>query len=44
MDTANTAPFHTLDPIRGDLIEAVLDANHEPDATDAWMEVIALDP
>ena len=44
MDTANTAPFHTLDPIRGDMIEAVLEANEDPASTDAWSEVIGLDP
>jgi hypothetical protein len=44
MDTASTAPFHTLDPIRGDLIEAVLEAIHAPTSTEAWEEVIALDP
>ena len=44
MDTANTAPFHTLDPIRGDLIEAVLEANEVPESSDAWSEVISLDP
>ena len=32
MDTASTAPFHTLDPIRGDLIEAVLDAIDAPNS------------
>lgn len=44
MDTANTAPFHTLDPIRGDLVEAVLEANEDPDSNDAWSGVIGLDP
>ena len=44
MDTASTAPFHTLDPIRGDLIEAVLEAIDAPISTDAWQGVIALDP
>ncbi len=44
MDTANTAPFHTLDPIRGDLIEAVLEANEDPASNAAWSEVIGLDP
>lgn len=44
MDTANTAPFHTLDPIRGDLIGAVLEANLAPESPELWSEVVALDP
>ncbi|MGB2507809.1 MAG: hypothetical protein ACPIFP_08825 [Candidatus Poseidoniaceae archaeon] len=44
MDTANTAPFHTLDPIRGDLIEAVLEANETPSSEAAWEGLIGLDP
>ena len=43
METASTAPFHTLDPISGDLIEAVLDAIQEPNSTEAWHRVIDLD-
>ena len=44
MDTASTAPFHTLTRSEGDLIEAVLEAIDAPNSTDAWQGVIGLDP
>ncbi len=44
MDTANTAPFHTLDPIRGDVMEAVFEASQEPNSKQAWSKMLDLDP